>query len=57
MIERSVEAFLTGTWSIRTTGPGGQVLRGRATVQGQDTLTIRHAKATASTTVHTATRA
>ncbi|MDX2389242.1 MULTISPECIES: hypothetical protein [unclassified Streptomyces] len=36
VIERSVEAFLTGTWSIRTTGPGGQVLRGRATVQGQE---------------------
>ncbi|AWZ04454.1 MULTISPECIES: hypothetical protein [unclassified Streptomyces] len=35
VIERSVEAFLTGTWSIRTTTPGGQTLRGRATVQGQ----------------------
>ncbi|MEU2391525.1 hypothetical protein [Streptomyces sp. NPDC007369] len=36
VIERSVEAFLTGTWSIRTTTAGGQSLRGRATVQGQE---------------------
>ncbi|MFJ3860471.1 hypothetical protein ACIPRL_30125 [Streptomyces sp. NPDC090085] len=35
VIERSVEAFLTGTWSVRTAMPGGQILQGRATVQGK----------------------
>ncbi|MGE7391213.1 hypothetical protein ACQKM2_37670 [Streptomyces sp. NPDC004126] len=36
VIERSVEAFLTGTWNVRTTMPGGQTLTGRATVQGHE---------------------
>lgn len=36
VIERSVEAFLTGAWNIRTTMPGGQTIQGRATVQGQE---------------------
>ncbi|MEV7511781.1 hypothetical protein AB0O57_27890 [Streptomyces sp. NPDC091201] len=35
VIERAMEAFLTGTWNVRTTMPGGQTIQGRATVQGQ----------------------
>ncbi|MFG2294944.1 hypothetical protein [Streptomyces sp. NPDC048603] len=32
VLERSFEAFVTGTWQIRSTMPGGDVVQGKATV-------------------------